>query len=289
MKALKPFRVRLSSYTDTVKLVFAGDLHYASAESAHEYWWRMFEENQDAYFILMGDILHSISCADKRWGTTKLRKEFYHYDNLVSLIDAEVDLFVKDMKRRLGERWIKEHIIGSLSGNHPSKATFSALGFDPHLRMCRELEIENLGYSCIFPFQVEIGGKLEGEVLITCHHGFGGGGRTEGGNLTKFARHAYGYDGNIHAYGHCHQLLVADLPFIRYRKGREPWVEVSQRLLVLSGTFQRALSRGVYPSYAEILGLPIRPLGYVIVDCRIKKVGSRRFLNLRGEVRAFYD
>jgi len=295
VKAIQPVIVDID-FDETVELVAAGDLHWASAESAHDCWWKMFEEYPDALYVFMGDILNSISMEDRRFAA--LRPEYYKLETFHRLVEEEVYDFVEQMKKRLGASWIKQHVIGCISGNHPIKTVMRKLGYDPHNLMCKMLGIRNLGYSCMFPIVLRVRDRgWAREVMVFCHHGFGRGSRTEGGNITSLSRHAMQFDARIFIYGHVHELVVKDLPpRITYRKGKEPWISAEGRLLVLSGTFQRTFSRSEYPSYAEISGFPARPLGFAVirmsvVETRKLREGKKhdRYVRLGGMARAFYE
>lgn len=294
MKAIQPVVRKVKKLKDYVELVVAGDLHWASAESAHDLWWRMFDEHPDALYLFTGDLLNSIACGDKRFGNTALNQKFYSFEALSNLVEEEVYDFVNEMKKNLGEKWIKEHVIGALSGNHPHKSVVKMLGYDPHDLMCRMLGIRNLGYCCMFPIIVEFAG-WNNEVMIFAHHGFGIGSRTEGGNITSLSRHAMQFDARVFVYGHVHELVVKDLPpRIKYRPSKDdPWISAEGRLLVLAGTFQRTLSKSHYPSYAEMKGLPVRPLGYavvrLIVEWKRREKKLDKYVRLEGVARSFYE
>ena len=296
MKAIPPVVITLKKFSQEVELVAAGDLHWSSAESAHDFWWRMFDEHPNALYIFMGDLLNSISMADTRFGNTALRPEFYRYETLANVIEEEVYDFTEKMKKKLGEDWIRGHVIGCISGNHPTSSVFRKLGYDPHDLMCRLLGINNLGYSCMFPIRIRYQGGWSRDVMVFAHHGFGRGSRTEGGNITSLSRHAMQFDARICIYGHVHELVVKDLPpRIIYRPGTDPWITAEGRLLVFSGTFQRTFSHSVYPSYAELKGFPARPIGYALVKMKVRERkrgkgrAKDRYIRLEGMARSFYE
>lgn len=292
MEVVGPLRFSIP-YNTRIRFVCAGDLHWASRESAHDLWFQMFEENQDAYYIFTGDLLHSISLADKRFSTSYLHDKFTKVDSLVDLIVEEVDDFVFTMKRRLGSEWIQNHVIGAISGNHPFGLVKKGFGFDPHKLMCEKLGIRNLGYCCMMYLIFEIkdsGTKRSLSVFV--HHGFGGGSRTEGGNITSLSRHANQYDARVFVYGHVHELDVKNLPpRITLRKGRPMYYVSENRLLILSGTFQKCLTRSYNPSYFELKGYPVRPLGYAYFDVCFdtKSINKKviRELRIDGGTRCF--
>jgi len=45
-------------------------------------------------------------------------------------------------------------------------------------------------------------------------HGYGGGSRTQGGNLTKFAKATTAFEADCYLFGHVHQLQYDSFPYL---------------------------------------------------------------------------
>lgn len=293
MEVIGPLRFEFAPQ-QSIRIVCAGDLHWASEESAHDLWFQMFEENPDAYYIFTGDLLHSISVHDNRFPTSPIDEKFLTFKSLQELVMEEVEDFVTAMRNRLGADWISKHIIGAVSGNHPLYFMRKGFGFNPHRLMCEKLGIRDLGYSCMIHCICRIPEwHFTRSFNIFVHHGFGKGSRTEGGNITSLSRHAMQYDARVFVYGHVHELDVKNLPpRICIRTSARPLYYVAEsRLLILSGTFQKCLSRSALPTYFELKGFPVRPLGYAYFDLlfeiRREKRTMYRELRIDGGTRCF--
>jgi hypothetical protein len=234
----------------------------------------MFRENKDAYFLGMGDWLHMINPSDARWGGTELREEFTKSKILAKVCQAELEDLADKMTLNLGANWIKEHILGGLSGNHPFKKK-KDYAFDPWDMFCERAGIRNLGYSAIVPLVLEIDpGSNSMRVYIMIHHGFGGAKRTEGGDMTAFSRHAMQYNAHVCVYGHTHNKWSKRIPMIGWRHSdKGPLImEEYTKVVAQSGTFQQTLANDLDPTWAETKGFPPRDLGWLTVYVTLRRV-----------------
>jgi hypothetical protein len=95
-------------------------------------------------------------------------------------------------------------------------------------------------------------------VIIRGHHGWGMGGRTIGGELTKYSRDASQFDADIALYGHTHRLQTDTMPRLAVVGDR---LVSKEKHIVLCGTFLKTFSDGTDCTYAESAGLPPAKIG----------------------------
>jgi len=163
----------------------------------------------------------------------------------------------------------REHIIGIGEGNHEDKIWIDC-GTNPIKRLCEKLSTKTniipfLGISGLFRLMLRSDIDGDGRTLIIrYHHGWGGGSRTRGGSLTKYANDMGGYDADIYLYGHDHKLIYDCTP----RLGVSPSGKLVSRAqhLLLCGTYLKTYSDKVDPTYSEKKGyLPTR-IGSPIIE-----------------------
>ena len=105
------------------------------------------------------------------------------------------------------------------------------------------------------------------------HHGFGGAKRTEGGDMTAFARHAMQFEAEICIYGHTHNKWSKRIPVVGWRTAKAGPVikEIYTKVIGQAGTFQRTLSEGRDPTWAETRGFPMRDMGWLTVNISLRR------------------
>jgi len=157
-----------------IKPVF--DVHWG-ATACDENAFRAFLEDSDdkTLFLFGGDLFDAIIVNDRRYRKSK--------DKTIS--DAIIDENVNEMVDIL--KPYADRIIGIGSGNHEDTIVKNC-GTDPIGRLCKHLNVENLGYSGLIRLMFSTKTGRGRKVIIRYHHGWGGGSRTQGADLTKFSK-----------------------------------------------------------------------------------------------------
>jgi len=119
-----------------------------------------------------------------------------------------------------------------------------------------------LGYSWGVTLRLSEGGARGRTVKIRGHHGWGGGSRTAGGDITKYAKELAQWDADIGLYGHVHRKQTTEIPRMGWIKDK--LIAKPQRLAIC-GTFLKTFSNSGDPTYAETHGFMPTSIGNVIV------------------------
>lgn len=229
-------------YGDVIKIGILADVHIGHKLCDERAFKSYLSETSspNTYYIGNGDLLDSIITTDKRY-----RK---------SMDESPSDAIVDDQISRLHSilEPYKDNIISLGDGNH-ERTICRMCGTKPIKRLAERLGCHYNGISGIIILRLREGEGRGRTVLLYHHHGWGGASRTEGGDITKYARHSKQWRVDFCIYGHCHKLHT------------EPWPEfdvVGTKLvsrpknLIINGTFQKTLSIDENPSWAEEMGFP---------------------------------
>ncbi len=142
----------------------------------------------------------------------------------------------------------------------------------------------------MIPVMLDVGEKrTTKKFIIMLHHGFGGAKRTEGGDTTAFTRHAMQYECEVAVYGHTHNKWSKRIPVAGWRYSRYGPIikEVYTKVIGQAGTFQKTLSEGKDPTWAETKGFPLRDLGWLTVWVTLRRYreGNRqiRWLDINSQ------
>jgi len=209
------------------------------------------------YLFFGGDLFDSIIVTDPR----------YRKSNDASVGDAIVDENLDEMVKVLTP--YSERIIGIGRGNHEDMIT-KRHGTDPIARLCRRLDVPDAGYSGLFKlgFRHKSGGRGR-VVVVRYHHGWGGGSRTQGADLTKFSKDMAYWDADLFLYGHVHRKQTDTVP----RMGISGDKLISKpKVLCICGTYLKTYTGSKQPTYSEIKGYPPVEIGGVNIS--IKPVDS---------------
>jgi len=239
-----------------------GDLHWDSAECDKKAFKAdLSRMSPKAIATGNGDWFSSIPVVDKRYSKTE------DGDKTEAFINNSVDEIASYVLP------YKERFIGLGIGNHERKY-IQKFGADPIRLLCKELssdghKVMHLGYSSIIRISFQyIKGSRTFYYTIRQHHGWGGAARTEGGNVTKFAREAKNWDADLQVYSHVHDPDMRTLPPILSINHNGNLVS-RKRLLVITGSYQKTFNNEVYPSYAEQMGFAPTEIGTtpIILEC----------------------
>jgi hypothetical protein len=240
-------------YGDTITVKPVYDVHLGSTAcdvKAFKNW--LADSDENTYFLGGGDLFDSIVVNDVR----------YRKSGDATKGDAIIDNLV-DMGQEYLEPY-KDRILGLGTGNHEDVVT-KRCGTDPIARLSRRLGVEHIGYSGLFRLQLDEGGNRGRTVIIRYHHGWGGGSRTVGADLTKYSKDIMYWDADIFLYGHTHQRKVDSIP----RMGLVGSKLISKpKIIGVCGTFLKTYTTDIQPTYAEVKGYPPVEISGISVTIR---------------------
>lgn len=234
-------------YGDTITIKPIADIHLGHKTCDIEGFKKYLEINDspNTYFIGVGDFLDSIITKDLK----RYRKSMDNSDSQ-DIIDEQIEKGRKLL-------WpYRDRILLLSEGNH--EETICAYGTNPIKRLCNELECDYAGYDYMLNLVFRENGARVRTVTIYTHHGWGGGARTEGADITKFSNHSAFYDADIFCYGHVHKKQFAEVPRLGIVGGK---LISKPKIVCICGTFQKVLSDTNDPSWAETKGFAPRSIG----------------------------
>ena len=258
----------------TIRLACFSDIHIGSKEFARDHFRRWRDKHlkdKYAYFLGVGDMIEAIGPFDPRFTMDSIEPKMR--------IQALIDEQIKDCIRELEP--IKSKLLGVCMGNHEFEI-LRRHGSDPTQRICEGLGVKNLGYSCLLhmtlrPDDLEMG-KVGGSriVKLYAHHGWGGGTRTLGGDMTKVSRKPSEVVADIFVFGHSHQGWEHPKARLDITSGGKPFSR--DYLMVNTGTFKRGLSDGPIPTFEERMGYGPQKIGGRVIEI---EVDTHKWVNLR--------
>ena len=225
------------------------------------------DSNEQTYFIGGGDLMDSIVVTDKR----------YQKSSDGTLTDEIIDEQIDELEKDLGP--YSNRIIGLGVGNH-EETIIKKCGTNPIKRLCKRLSTEEhkvhyLAKAGLIKLLFNERAGRGRKVVVRYHHGWGAGGRTEGGSLTKYAKDVKYYECDIALYGHDHKKLVyeiARLGIVGDRLINKP-IHVG-----LCGTFLKTFLVGNDVTYSDSGGFP--PVAVGGVKFTIKP--AREWVKIKG-------
>lgn len=262
---------------DRIKLVCFGCVHGGAANCDMDGFQQMLKRHgkvKDTYLVDMGDACDCVLPKDStRFRSSCLHPYFREKDE--DIVDQQVDWYCEQHEKYTD----LDKFLGIVSGNHHD-AILKYHSTDPTKRIAKRLGIPNLGYTFYYRLLFKKEGTGYQELIIYGHHGWGGGTRTEGGNLTKYAKNTGHYLADIYLYGHTHDKWSKRI--IRVKPVLDRVQEVPM-IVANTGTFLRTLTKDEVPSYSERAGYPPRDLGYVIIEITTP-TEEKPYFDLRGLV-----
>ena len=268
----------LPSIKDELELPFIGDLH-VGARACHEHRLEVdlvkIARRKNSYIIFMGDQLDAVVPKDPRRFTPSTAAPWTWQDDwrdgdeepfpLEAVIDRQ-----KARLKQILKHAPKKRVLGMGDGNHETQY-LKYHSHDPTRDICKHFGWKMLGYTFFLTLVVGFEDHPRTfRVGIYGHHGWGGGSRTEGYNLTKFSKHMPYFDARIYAFSHVHDIQTKIIPRLE-PAAAEMWenaLHSDERILfndlalIVTGTYLRTLSKGRFPTYSEEKGFPPRKLGY---------------------------
>jgi len=221
--------------------------------------------DENTYLIGGGDLLDSIITKD-------IKRYAKHSDDTTS--DAIIDEQIENLYDILLP--YRDRIIGLGTGNHED-AVNKYHGTHPIRRLCKMLDTRSLGFSWL----VRIGFKennARGRLLIIRgHHGWGGGSRTQGADLTKYSKDITYWDADMFLYGHVHKRQSDKID----RMGLVGTKLISKpKFIFICGTFLKTLSDTDEATYSEAKGYPPVSIGGVSITIK----PDRKWMTIESDI-----
>jgi len=207
---------------------------------------------ENTYLFFGGDLFDSIIVTDPR----------YRKSNDDAVGDALLDENLDKMEAIL--RPYAHRIVSLGKGNHEDYLTRVA-GTDLIARLCRRLNVPDAGYSGLFRMIFREGKGRGRTVTVRYHHGWGGGSRTVGGDLTKFSKDVAYWDADLFLYGHVHRRQTESIPRIGLVGDK---LIAKPKVLAICGSYLKTYNTGVQPTYSEVKGYPPIEIGGICVSIK---------------------
>jgi len=238
-------------YGDKFKLKPIADVHLGAVacdeKAFKEY---MADSDDKTYFIGIGDLYDAIIVTDPRYQKSSDKSKGD------AVIDEQVDRGVELLMP------YKDKILGLGYGNH-ERTIIRRSGSDMMKRTCRRLGVKELGYSGLFKLIFRMVHGAGRSVIIRYHHGWGGGSRTQGADLTKFSKDVAYWDADLFLYGHVHKKQSDEIPRLGLR-GKS--LIAKPKIMCICGTFLKTYMDSSDATYSEVCGYPPTAIGGINID-----------------------
>lgn len=240
-------------FGQTIRIRPFFDSHVGSKHCDEKAAKEFLNEDQESYFIGGGDNLDSIIVSD----TKRYRKSG---DGTIGdeIIDEQIDKLYS---------WLNPHkdrIIGLGTGNHEDEIV-KRCSTNPTNRICNMLGVKNIGFSWLVKIILHENGSRVRTVVIRGHHGWGGGSRTQGADLTKYSRDTAYWEADVFLYGHVHRKQSDRIPRLGFCGNK---LISKPKLMGLCGAFKKSLSLDHNPTFEERRGFPPTEIGGIILNLK---------------------
>ena len=237
-------------FTDRLRLRGLSDPHIGAEASEEKRLKRdvtTILKEPDSYVILMGDQMEAITNKDPRFSAGSINKGMI--SNLGSLMNEQLAEAV-DTFQPLAD---SGQLIGALIGNHEI-AFNKHSGIDIHRLFCEQLDIKNLGYSCILRMTIRGKSGPARNVIVKCHHGHGGSGHYTGASINAMERDIGRFRCDISFMGHNHKRHVSTSTVLDVTSNGKMRLIERDIVCVRTGGYYKTYEEGTSPSYGEVAG-----------------------------------
>ena len=226
-------------------------------------------KDNNAYTILLGDLIDGISQKDRRYENDSIADEFKeHLDNLHY---KQTEAFLKGIKP------IKDNVIAVMGGNH-EQTVKSQFGFDSTSVVGQQLEkpiLTDPGYVIIRFHD----GNATRLYTIFCSHGNWMGGRKRGSKINAMEDKMADFDFDMILAGHTHDKWVSTRKKIVPVIGRKNKVSFDEqrKIFINTGSFMTTYTDSNIDTWASRSVFAPQSAGVVRADFYLKrnKNGSR--------------
>ena len=234
-------------------------------------------KDNDAYTILLGDLIDGISQKDRRYENDSIADEFKPYfDNLHY---RQCEVFLE------GIMPIKDQIIGVMGGNHEQKVK-NQFGFDPISVIAQRLEkpiLTDPGYV-ILRFK---NGGTSRIYSIFCSHGNWMGGRKRGSKVNSMEDKMADFDFDCILAGHTHDKWISTRKKLIPVVGRNDKVSLDEqrKTFVNTGSFMSTYTDSNTDTWASRSVFSPQSAGVVRMDFYLKRNSrSVRYLDVHTRI-----
>ncbi len=259
------YPVQYKSRKDIIKIKPIMDIHKGSKTCDLKAFKKYISDRDDlTYFFGNGDLWDAIYFKDKRFkasGHDKTDKD----DPIDEEIQEMVDLFTP----------IKDKIICIGHGNHEETILKTCLT-NMSKRLATSLNVPYLGYSFWFRLMLrcEIGNTARVNMIdFFCSHGFGGGTRTEGGSITKYAKFSDRFLCDVFVVGHDHRKQFVRYPLLAIAGEKNVRLLSKTKLICLGGSWKKAYSNDTSTTWEEGMGFTANEIGGMTIEIKVKESG----------------
>lgn len=241
-------------YGETIKIKPVSDVHLGSKhcdlKALKSY---LGEPDPKTYLIGLGDMMDCIIVSDSK----RYRKSGDEFES-EDIIGESVNQWVSILEP------FRVQIIGLGIGNHEDNIV-KRCSVNPVKLLCDRLEVPYLGYSFLLRVIMREAAGRGRTVTIRGHHGWGGGSRTQGSDLTKFSRDTALFSADLYLYGHVHKLQYDTVPRLSLVGDQ---LTAKNKHLVICGTFLKTFSGTTDATYSECSGYPPAKIGGAIISLK---------------------
>ena len=252
---------------DTIKLKPIFDVHlgnrYTDVRAFKAF---LADSDENTYFLGGGDLLDCVITKD-------VKRYMKHADA------SEKDSIIDEQIQQAYELLLpyKEQIIGLGTGNHESVIN-KYHGTHPIRRLCEKLETVSLGFSWIVSLRLREENGRGRSLIIRGHHGWGGGSRTQGADLTKYSKDMAYWSADMFLYGHVHKRQSDKIDRMAVRGTK---IIAKPKYIYLCGTFLKTFSLTDEATYSEEKGYPPVSIGGINIYI---KPDANKWLNIESDI-----
>lgn len=243
-------------YSDTIRIKPIADVHlgnrWCDLKAFRRY---MADVDDNTYFIGVGDMMDMVIVKDAKRYKKSSDGSPQHED---SVINYQTDLLFEILKP------VKDKILALGIGNH-EETIVKHCSVNPVKTLCKMLDVPYGGITYFLKVLLSENGGRVRTITFRVHHGWGGGSRTEGADITKFTRDTGKYDADVFLYGHTHKLQHYSVPIIG-TDGKK--LVARDRFIVICGTWLKTLSNSSDATYSEMAGYPPIHVGSPIINIK---------------------
>lgn len=246
-------------YGQIIKIKPIFDVHYGQkACDVNAFKSFLADSDESTYFIGGGDLTDNIIISDIR----RYRKS-QDITESDAIVDEQIEGFIGLIEP------YKDKVLGLGRGNHED-TIIKYSGTDPIKRICDRLNdgqrrITYLGYSWLVRLRLREKNGRGRTFTIRGHHGWGGGSRTQGADLTKYSKDIAYWEADAFLYSHVHRKQSDRVPRLGLSGSK---LVAKPQLLCLCGGFLKTYTEGPDATYAEVRGYPPTEIGGITINIK---------------------
>lgn len=243
--------------SDGVFSLFAGgDEHLAikhCSESSIRRYVSKIKATPFSRWVGMGDKGEFITPSDPRWDAGVIA-DWLDPEDIGYTIERKYEEFYSP---------VKETCIGLVKGNH--EYSMQAHNHERvHEHICERLGVRDLGYSAFIRLIFRRKGSREAHsFLVYVAHGSGSA-ITKGAKVNKLQRIMDGFEADIYAVGHMHELITDSKPYLTLNSNNT--IVERRKVGAVTGCYFQTYKQDVSASYGERKGYPPTAIGSAVFE-----------------------